>query len=269
MAQSAARLNRLQIREQEQLNRARRMQDEVEEQKQQQRMQMTKQKFNYVPSTASTGFSSTPRSGAGVIGGVSSFAGDDAQIRVFIRECDGDAARSFVYRESEALSGTDVVRELPPPRGGPRRAGSDPTASPLHSPSPSQRPSYSLAQVSNPTPKAGMPNLGRVPRYLQQRKAEMAEAKRAGEEEEARREALSKVPPGHRLVSEEEKAETLKQLSERQLELDMQLRKMPVRFDTQNLRQKRAAIEDELEKIEQTRNKYSTKRPLYVPLYQK
>eukprot|EP00796_Vickermania_ingenoplastis_P010759 gene10759-7487_t len=251
MSQNAARLNRLQIREQEQLNRARRLQDEAEEQRQQQRVQYTKQKFRHVQSTAANGFSTTPRSEA--VGGVSSFAGDDAQVRVFIRECDAGNARQFVYRESEALMGTgEGAADLPPPRNAPRR-GPGPGSSPKQ-PGGAAVPSYSLAQVRDPERQPDMPNLGRVPRYLQQRKAELAEVKRSKAEEEGRRKELANVPPGHRLVPEDEKAAVLAQLNEREKELDLQLRKIPVRFDTQNIRLKRKAIEDEMDQIEQTRS---------------
>lgn len=265
MPADAARLNRQQIREQEQLNRSRKLQAEVEEQRRQQSYKQTKAQFDYVPSTlGGVGGAGTRRPKESSVSACS----DDALVRVFIRECDGEAAQHFAYQESEMLAddatSPKCIRKpggpLPPPRGAPRTRGA--AGSPLTPPAPS----YSLAQVSAPERSAGMPNLGRVPKYLQQRKAELAEEKRAIAMDEERRQEMAKVPRGHRLVPEEEKAAMLIHLNEREEELEQQLRKIPVRFDTQNVRQKRRAIEEEMEKIEQSRAKYSTKRPLYVPL---
>lgn len=268
---SALRLNRLQLLEQEKLNRNRKITEEVEAARLHKQFQSTKSKFDYVPSTACTGFASRNPASA-----------DDAEVRIYISECGGQVARSFAYRESEALANVDAstsekkrTSRMPPISTGgsskapTRKSYSNSSCTVTSNPgSPSfmasVAPSYSLAQVCAPGEKDGS-KLGYIPRYLSQRKAEIAGAKRASQEEKERLEQEAKIPPGYRLVSEEEKVTTIEEANQRLMELEVALRKIPIRFDTQNIRNKREKIELEMDELEQSKIKYSTKRALYVP----
>ncbi|EPY23010.1 hypothetical protein STCU_07948 [Strigomonas culicis] len=95
----------------------------------------------------------------------------------------------------------------------------------------------------------------------------MAAEKEAVRDAAARKEEEARIPPGHRLVSEEEKAATLVRLEERKKELETELGKIPIRFDTVSIQNKRKAIETELQQIEAAKLKHQTKKPLYLPLY--
>lgn len=268
---NAARLNRLQLLEQEQLNRNRKANEEAEAARYQQQLQQSKAKFNYVSSTASTGFASRHR-----------VSGEDPEIRVYISECGGEIGRTFAYRESEALAseeaqfsnkgsttrapvaGSAGTRKGPLEKLGNRSSHASNGQSRVPSLTSSAIPSYSLASTCQPGEKDGS-RLGHVPRYLQHRKAELEAAKRASLAEKERLEQEAKIPPGYRLVPEEEKMKTIEEANQRLKELEVALRKIPIRFDTQNIRQKREKIEEEMDELEQTKKKFSTKRPLYVP----
>lgn len=265
---NAARLNRLQLVQQEQLNHSRKANEEAEAARQQKQFQRTKAKFDYVSSTASSGFASRNCS-----------SGDDAEIRIHIAECSGETGRSFVYRESEALAGganyssekssgsraslipTSVTRKVSTAKNLNCSSGTSSCVSGGTAP---LVPSYSLAAVRG-SGERGVSKLGHVPRYLLHRKAELAAAKQASLAKKEQLEQEAKIPPGYRLVSDEEKARTIEEANQRLKELEVALRKIPIRFDTQNIRQKREKIEEEMEELEQAKKKYSTKRPLYVP----
>lgn len=272
---NADRMNRLQIVEQEKINRERKLQEELEGVRRQQRLERSRAKFDYVNGTVFSG-ARAPNAASRKVRNQLNSCGEDAEVRVFIRECDSEGAKAFVYRESDILMGDENIAQLnhgfSAQRGAPQRASGNPKspairvkASPAHREKSSAVPSYSLAQVCEPG-EGEKSKLGHVPRYLELRKAELAEAKRAAAEERDRLEHLSKIPPGHRFVPEEEKTETVKVLNSRLEELEMQLRKIPVRFDTLGIRQKRQVIEEEMALIEEAIRRYSTKRPLYVPL---
>ncbi|KAK7194860.1 Calmodulin-binding [Novymonas esmeraldas] len=265
MPQNAAQLNRLQIREQEALNRQRRAQDDVAVRREVDAVRRTQAQYDHVRSHG-YGRADGGDGGAGAAG--------EVEIRVYVRECEDGASQSFVYRES-ATSGTAV--------GVQYGSSSPPTAAAAAATARSQRGGGgNLPPISAPE-RAGAstrvpggaetsagaavaPNRARVPRYLQQRKAELAAEKAAVAAEAERQRQLSSIPAGQRRVSEEEKADTLRQLDARQQELESQLARIPIRFDTQSIQQRRRAIEDELQQIEATRHKYSTRAPLFVPL---
>lgn len=284
MRQNAAQLNRMQIREQEALNRQRQSQDDAEARREAQALRRTQAQYDHVtshgygrggaagaspagPSSSASGASAAAAaSGGGNARRGSANAGvgqgDDVHIKVYVRECDEDAGQSFSYREG----GSAVTRAAPASGGAPRAARSF-AGSPAHpqQANPSVRASAPVGGGAK-TDDAVAPNRARVPRYLQQRKAEMAAEKAAVAAEAELQRQLSQIPPGHRRVSEEEKADTLRRIDERQHELEAQLAKIPIRFDTQSIQQRRRAIEDELRELDTRRSKYSTKNPLYVPL---
>lgn len=264
MSQNADRLNRLQIREQEQINRERRAQAEVAERRQTDAVRKTKSQYSHVRSHGYGGGADgtgAPSGGPGQRGGGSA-GGDDAVIRVYVRECDADAARNYTYRESEGLEeaggggGAGGTQRLPAVQRAQRVNAAD---SPVLAPG--RRPSAPENAASPPAP-----NKGKVPRYIQQRKAELAAEKEAVVAESERRREQAMIPPGHRLVSAEEKAQTLAGLDAREADLEAQLGKIPIRFDTQAIRNRRSNIEEELKEIEASRLKYRAKKALYVPL---
>lgn len=301
MRPNAAQLNRMQIREQEALNRQRRQQDDAAAQREAHAVRRTQAQYQHVTSHgygrdggsgANTGglVPSAHSAGAGAAPASSS---GDAQIRVYVRECDEGASQVFSYRETATGAGAPTgpsspsgpsARSAVGSGGGsgsdnaPRRVASNASGGALpsihHHPgaaaasnarvSASASGAYDVAKAS--TPDALTPNRARVPRYLQQRKAEMAAEKEAVAAEAERRRELAQIPAGQRRVTEEEKADTLRRLDERQQELEQQIAHIPIRFDTQSIQQRRRAIEEELREIDATRHKYSTKGPLFVPL---
>lgn len=247
---NANRLNRMQLREQQELNRQRALVEETDERRFVAARAQGKQQYQHVSSSGYGRDHHPPSNGR------RASVGDDVQIHVFIRECDGDASQTFSYWENSAeeLGGRSVPIQRAavgtPQVGGPLRGGG-------------------VAVPGAPSPAGstlGTPRRGKVPRYLQQRKAELQAEKDLLEEERQRQVELAKIPSGQRLVSEDEKATTMARLEERQRELETQLGKIPIRFDTQSIKNRRRNIEQELAEIEETKLKYGTKKPLYVPL---
>lgn len=251
---NAARLNALQIREQQHLNRERRAQQESEEQRKEQRQAAMRSKYNHVPSHIAA---LSPAKGK-----ADNTVNDDVQINVYVRECDGDQAQMFSFMENQELTGTS---SRPAPRQGSeatthKMQGKVPAAVAHRMPTGKATAGASSAAVP-PAAKRG-----KVPLYLQQRKAELQAEKQLIEDQLERRKELAKVPYGHRVVTEEEKLSTLQRLEDRRKELESQLHRIPIRFDTLSIRNRRRSIEGELAEIEEAKVKYATKKPLYVPI---
>lgn len=344
MKHNADRLNRMQIREQQLINRERQRQIEAEERSQTQAVQRTKQQYSHVsshgygsPNSTSTELCNKGGRGDGrdrlpsiaraekrgaavrmerpalrgrgtvamnsaVDGNLNASDGsrsshhvhsadaDDAEVRVYVRECDGDDARQIRYRESESEvyttanapeecadtrpGGGGDYRDEPDdaegnhramrPRGNDRvGAREDQRAAPVRNPAP--RPAATRAGPSSTTDLPGSHTRGAVPRYLQQRKAELHAEKQAIVEHAQQMKEMAKIPPGHRLVDDAEKAYTIEKLNERKAELELQLHKIPIRFDTESIKTRRRNIEEELSEIEMSKKKYSGNKPLYVP----
>ncbi|GET85380.1 hypothetical protein, conserved [Leishmania tarentolae] len=263
MPPNAALLNRLQIREQEALNRQRRMQDDAVARREAEALRRTKAQYNHVHSHGYGRAGSAGGGGADFANARCAAPSDsrdtsgEVQIRVYVRECDDEASQSFCYREATTANATSNT--------DPRSRASASTSATSHV---ARRGDGGGGGGGVTTASLGVvaPNRARVPRYLQQRKAELAAEKEAIAEEAERQRQLSLIPAGQRRVSAEEKADTLRQLDERQQELEAQLARIPIRFDTHSIQQRRRAIEEELREIETTRNKYSTKGTLFVPL---
>ncbi len=76
----------------------------------------------------------------------------------------------------------------------------------------------------------------------------------------------AKYPPGHRPVSEEERAAILSKLAVRRRELEADLGRLPMRFDTQAVRLRQKQIEGELQEVEEAERKFSVKKQLFVPI---
>nr|CCC92703.1 conserved hypothetical protein [Trypanosoma congolense IL3000] len=107
---------------------------------------------------------------------------------------------------------------------------------------------------------------GVVPKYLLQRKAELAAQKEATRKEIEWQKEVSRYPPGHRPVGEGERKETLEKLARRRRELEVELHKIPIRYDTQSIKERRAKIENELSEIEVAERKFSSAKELFVPI---
>eukprot|EP00668_Euglena_longa_P001814 GGOE01002130.1.p2 GENE.GGOE01002130.1~~GGOE01002130.1.p2 ORF type:complete len:201 (+),score=58.86 GGOE01002130.1:86-688(+) len=175
---------------------------------------------------------------------------DDAIIEVFINETDKDRARYVTYREPPA-GGSSSSRSAPPPAAPKPRASS---ASPLDRNKP--RPTSGGPAPSAPAKR------GEVPKYLQNRKAQLAAEKdliRKQMEEMTKK----KGPPGTVLLSEEEKAEAIRALEIRRKECEEALNRLPMRFDNLSIQKRRKELEDEIEEVEASIKKFSRKE-VYV-----
>ncbi|RNF14437.1 flagellar/basal body protein [Trypanosoma conorhini] len=229
MSGNAARQNYLQIREQQQLNRERAQESTEAEKRAQEFLQRQKAQYSHVSSH-----------GYGQLRG----GGDDVEIKVFIRECDRDRAQTFCFMEGDVLQ---------------RRGGSEPK--------PRAQPKQQQPQSQQPAPVSAV-NVPRgvVPKYILQRKAELAAEKVAVLRELERQKEIAKYPPGHRPVTEEERKETLTKLAARRRELETELHKIPIRYDTQSIKARRNKIEGELKEIDEAERKFGAAKQLFVPI---
>ncbi|XP_076318145.1 enkurin domain-containing protein 1-like [Tachypleus tridentatus] len=89
--------------------------------------------------------------------------------------------------------------------------------------------------------------LGKVPKYLVQRKQQWREEK----EKKLRDIPDPSIPPGHSLVSEAERQETLTVLQQNKQELLKTMSTLPIRNDTLRLRNQKEELEKQLAKIEE------------------
>ncbi|EKF32371.1 hypothetical protein MOQ_003777 [Trypanosoma cruzi marinkellei] len=234
MSCNAARQNYLQIREQQQLNRERAREAEVEERRAQELIQRQKARYNHVSSH-----------GYGQLRG----GGDDVEIKVFIRECEKGRAQEFSFMESDALRRRGDTKQPPKPQ-------------------PEQlfpRIPVQPKKEQVPVSAVNVPR-GVVPKYILQRKAELAAEKVAVLREMERQKEIAKYPPGHRPVTEEERKETLAKLASRRKELEYELHKIPIRYDTQSIKARRNRIESELKEIDESERKFSAAKQLFVPI---
>lgn len=87
---------------------------------------------------------------------------------------------------------------------------------------------------------------GRVPAYLEERKAQWEEEK----EERRKRQADPNCPKGMKLMPEDERLQTLEVLLTSKDEVSKQLNKMPFVIETPSLRRKQGALESKLREIE-------------------
>ena len=92
-------------------------------------------------------------------------------------------------------------------------------------------------------------NFGKVPAYLEQAKASLEEKKRT----EVTKQMAPKVqvPDGHRMLSEEERVETIELLEKRKADVELQLRKMPLRIETDAQKKRHSDLNKRFADIEQ------------------
>lgn len=242
---NAARLNYAQIKEQEQLNKQRLQNEEFKTDQKQALIQRQRAQYDHVTSN-----------GYGVAGSKQPQAQgtDDVEIRVFVRECDPDA-QTFAFRESEVCTPlTKGPAADAAPRGQPgavrfgRRASAEDRRKP-------QEPTAERSTAR-----------GEVPAYLLKRKNEMQSEKDAIQAEIARQQEVSQYPPGHRPVTEPERVAILEKLAQRKKELENEIGRLPMRFDTMAVKQKRQQLEAEMAEVESAQQKFSVKKQLFVPI---
>jgi len=99
-------------------------------------------------------------------------------------------------------------------------------------------------------------NFGKVPEYLQKYKSEIEEKK-----EQVKKQAEeSKYPKGTRLLSEEERVQTLTSLQETRRDLCNMLEKMPITMKTMTIQKKKEELETKLSEIENAIKTFSRKQ---------
>ncbi|XP_029915057.1 enkurin domain-containing protein 1 isoform X1 [Myripristis murdjan] len=107
------------------------------------------------------------------------------------------------------------------------------------------RRSQSLTNLKDkPVPSAVK---GQVPQYLQERKEQW----RKEEEERKRNIPDPSIPPGHTLMSEKDRQDTLQSLKEAHKVLVAELLSLPVRSDTLSVRSRRAHLDCRLSEMEE------------------
>jgi hypothetical protein len=89
-------------------------------------------------------------------------------------------------------------------------------------------------------------NYGKVPKYLQgyKKDADLLAKQRAELQEK------KKMPPGTRLVPEEERVKTLEDLIETKRELNQLLAQMPISMRSEGLQKRKREVEDRLDTVE-------------------
>ena len=104
-------------------------------------------------------------------------------------------------------------------------------------------------------------NYGKVPNYLNKYKNQREEeAKQKAEQEE-----MSKHPPGTRLMPENERLETLRDLKESIVETNRQLETMPVAARSQKIEKHKKELEEKLARLERAVETFS-KQQVYVAI---
>uniref|UniRef100_A0A8C4X292 Enkurin domain containing 1 n=1 Tax=Erpetoichthys calabaricus TaxID=27687 RepID=A0A8C4X292_ERPCA len=88
---------------------------------------------------------------------------------------------------------------------------------------------------------------GRIPQYLQERKDQWQRER----EERKKNQPDPSMPPGHSMMPEKEKQETLNSLKETQKNLVKELLSLPVRADTLSIQARRTELDKKLSEVEE------------------
>ena len=98
-------------------------------------------------------------------------------------------------------------------------------------------------------------SFGKVPNYLERIKHEMEMTKEKREEERAK----ARMPPGTRLMTEEERVITLEELHRQKLEISDLLFSLPLSLKTESLKMRKRELESKLLEIERAVTTFSRK----------
>jgi hypothetical protein len=206
------------------------------------------------------------------------------RIEVFINECDADRAVHFSYSEDECIYGskpgplrTGVPNTTPPPKSLSSRESPLPSPTTATVATPPRQRSNSLGSIPTEKPqtkeqKAAVAALryeppkekrGAVPGYLVKRKEEMQAEKDLvlRQQEEIKN---HKGPPGTVLLTEPDRAAILRDLEAQKETVLGQINRLPMRYDTASIQNRRREWEAQLTDIEDKIGKYSRKE-VYVP----
>ncbi|XP_061117436.1 enkurin domain-containing protein 1 [Conger conger] len=118
--------------------------------------------------------------------------------------------------------------------------------------------------LQNLSPKQAPPTSsqkGRVPQYLEERKEQW----RREAEDKRRNTPDPSIPPGHTLMSEQERLETLESLKDTQQSLVKDLLSLPVRVDTLSVRTRRTQLDRKLSEVEEAIKIFSRDR-VYIKI---
>ena len=91
-------------------------------------------------------------------------------------------------------------------------------------------------------------SFGRVPAYLNAHKAQLEDKKRKEAEDKAPKTTL---PPGHRILPEDERLDTLALLQKRKDDVDNQISRLPLRIETDGQKRRQGELLKRLADIEQ------------------
>jgi hypothetical protein len=92
-------------------------------------------------------------------------------------------------------------------------------------------------------------SFGRVPEYLVEKRTREAAEKRRVEEEQKTKKVF--CPPGHRVLAEEERMETINLLESRKKEVDQLINRLPLRIETDGQRRRQAELNKRMTDIDQ------------------
>ena len=98
-------------------------------------------------------------------------------------------------------------------------------------------------------------NYGKTPMYITKYKDEMQAEKEKKMEERAK----AKMPKGTRLMTEDERIETLEQLQQKKTELQSMIEKMPISMRTDALKIKKRELEEKMKEVERAITTFSRK----------
>ena len=179
--------------------------------------------------------------------------GGEPTIQVFINETDSSRARYATYKESDV-----VPQARRSNSAGPRPRAPSAGAKPL------SRGSSGTGRPSG----AGTPGVpgkrGTVPKYLQNRKAELAAEKEMIRRHIDDQAEVARCPPGTMLMPEEDKKAAIAALERRKAECEDAMIRMPMRFDTMSMANKKKQLESEIQECEAAIKRFSRKE-VFIP----
>eukprot|EP01059_Diplonema_ambulator_P000731 TRINITY_DN10595_c0_g1_i1.p1 TRINITY_DN10595_c0_g1~~TRINITY_DN10595_c0_g1_i1.p1 ORF type:complete len:268 (+),score=65.51 TRINITY_DN10595_c0_g1_i1:43-804(+) len=239
--------NRDFIKEQQVLRRELKMQEEAEKEKGVKRAERLKARYGQGQQKVQA---AAPAAAAQAAQG-----GRGEKIEVFVRETEPAYAHHYTVYEgaptatplslpgSEPLHGDETIQI---------RAASTPT------------PQFSCGTAGGMAGAARKKPAGHIPAYLKQRKQELQDEKDEIERQVTHQREMQKYPAGHVPLGEEEKEAILKGLNSKKDELLTEINKLPMRYDTTSIRNRRNNLEEQIREIEAKIGVFSRKQ-VFVP----